>query len=118
MTARFTISLPPSLNNIFRNMAQGGRAKTADYKGWLTAAAWEIKAQRPTPIAGDVAVDLVIERPNAASDLDNRIKPVLDACQTAGVIENDKRVVDLRARWGAVRGCEVKIHPASAGAAA
>lgn len=109
MIARFTIPLPPSLNNIFFNKPHGGRAKTTDYKNWLEATAWEIRSQQPPIIKGEVCIDLLIERPTASSDLDNRIKAALDACQKAGVIENDKRVVELRARWGQIKGCQVTI---------
>lgn len=107
--AKFNLPLPPSLNNIFFNKPHGGRAKTTDYKNWLDTAAWEIRGQRVAPIAGDVRVCIVIERPNKTSDIDNRIKPVLDAMQKAGVIVNDKSVVDVRARWGEVKGCVVNV---------
>ena len=103
------IPLPPSLNNIFFNKPHGGRAKTTDYKNWLDQTAWEIRAQRPPVFKGDVSVDLLIERPNGSSDIDNRIKGVLDALQRAGVIENDKRVVDIRARWAKVTGCDITV---------
>lgn len=112
--ASLVIPLPPSLNNIFFNRPHGGRAKTTAYKNWLDATAWDIRSQRPPVIKGDAQVDLVIERPNAVSDLDNRIKACLDALQKAGVIENDKRVVDLRARWGEVIGCRIIVAEVAA----
>lgn len=109
MIARFTISTPPSLNNMFFNAPRRGRVKTMAYKNWLDETILEIRRQRPGIIAGEVCIDLLIERPTASSDLDNRIKAALDACQKAGVIENDKRVVELRARWGQIKGCQVTI---------
>lgn len=112
MMAKFNLPLPPSLNNIFFNKPHGGRAKTTDYKNWLDTAAWEIRGQRVAVFRGDVRVCIVIGRPNKTSDIDNRIKPVLDAMQKAGVISNDKAVVDIRARWGDVTGCVVSISPA------
>ena len=106
------IPLPPSLNNIFYNRPHGGRGKTTDYKNWRDAAAWEIRSQRPPIIKGEVRVDLTIERPNAASDLDNRIKAVLDSLQAAGVIENDRSVIEIAARWGDVKGCTIVVGSA------
>lgn len=110
--AAFTIPLPPSLNNIFFNRPHGGRSKTTDYKNWLDEAWVAIRQQHVPMISGDVRVDLIIERPNASSDLDNRLKAALDAIQKARVIENDKRVVELWARWGEVKGCQVTVMSA------
>ena len=105
-----TIPLPPSLNNIFFNRPHGGRSKTTEYKNWVELASWEIRKQRPKMIEGDAAIHLTIERPNAQSDLDNRIKAVLDALQKAGVLKNDRQIVDLHAKWGAVVGAVVNIR--------
>jgi crossover junction endodeoxyribonuclease RusA len=116
-TASFTIPLPPSLNNIFANGAGGGRVKTKAYKAWRNAAAWEIKLQRVPLIEGDVVVHLTIERPNAASDIDNRLKPIFDCMQTAGVIKNDRHVVELHAKWGTVQGALVLVATVDAVAA-
>lgn len=115
--ASFTIPLPPSLNNIFFNKPHGGRGKTTEYKNWLDATAWEIKAQRPGFIPGDVRISMIIERPNAASDLDNRIKASLDAIVKAGVIEDDKRVAALMVVWGDVSGARIRIAPVRKAAA-
>lgn len=107
--ASFTIPLPPSLNNIFFNKPHGGRAKTTAYKDWRDAAAWEIRMQRIPIIDGDVVVHITIERPNALSDIDNRLKPIFDCMQMAGVLKNDRQVVELHAKWGAVKGAVVLI---------
>lgn len=112
--ASFTLPIPPSLNNIFFSRPHGGRAKTTDYKNWLETAAWEIRSQRVPTIDGDIRVELVIERPNKSSDIDNRIKPVLDCMQKAGVVSNDKAVVEIRAKWGDVKGCKVTVYTVAA----
>jgi crossover junction endodeoxyribonuclease RusA len=109
VTASFSIPLPPSLNNIFFNKPHGGRAKTTAYKNWLEEAALRIRMQRVPVIEGEVSVHVTIQRPNAQSDLDNRIKAVLDALQKSGVLKNDKQVSELHARWGAVEGATVLV---------
>lgn len=105
----FTMPLPPSLNNIFFNKPHGGRAKTTAYKNWRDLAAWEIRRQKVPVIEGPICIRLMIERPNAQSDLDNRLKPIFDAMQAAGVIKNDKQIVELHALWGDVTGAMVMI---------
>lgn len=110
MIASFTIPMPPSLNNIFFNKPHGGRAKTTEYKNWRDQAAWEIRRQRVPVIDGDVAVQVIIERPNVASDIDNRLKPIFDSMQAAGVIENDRQIVELHAKWGDVKGATVVVR--------
>lgn len=93
-----TIPRPPSLNGIYANRS-GGRLKTSEYKKWREVAAWEIKAQRPKPFIGNITVSLEVGKPRRG-DIDNRIKPVLDALQEAGVIENDSKVDKITAWWG------------------
>ena len=90
MTCRFTLSVPPpSTNNIYH----GRRYKTETYTSWATAAGWEVKAQRPTPVPGRLRVRLEVPfRLNR--DIDN-IKPLLDLAASLGLIENDNRVDEL-----------------------
>lgn len=115
--ASFSLPLPPSLNNIFFNAPKRGRVKTTEYKNWLELCGWEIRKQRVPAVTGEVRVSLIIERPNANSDIDNRIKPVLDALQKAGVLKNDNKVVEIAAKWGEVIGCHVMIFTAEQAAA-
>ena len=112
MIAQFTISLPPSLNNIFFNKPHGGRAKTTAYKNWCEQTAWEIRTQKVPVIEGDVAVHVLIERPNAQSDIDNRLKPIFDAMQKAGVLKNDRQIVELHARWEEIKGAQIVVRAA------
>lgn len=95
----FTLPLPPSTNNLFRNVNGKGRVKTDDYKAWQEAAGWALKAQRPTPIAGPVSISISIYRASKASDLDNRIKAVLDLIVEHSVIDDDRNVQEIFARW-------------------
>lgn len=106
------LATPPSLNNVFRNVPGVGRVRTGDYKRWLTQNGYAVLAQRPEKHKGDVAVHIRVG-PRTRSDLDNRIKPVLDLLVKMQVIEDDSRVTEIRAQWMAGDGCEVEIVPRS-----
>lgn len=106
------IPVPPSTNNLFANVAKRGRVRSERYNAWLRVAGTELNLQRPQPIAGLVSVDLMMKRPNASSDIDNRIKAALDLLVLHRLIEDDKNIVDVRARWGAVDDCIVTVKAA------
>jgi crossover junction endodeoxyribonuclease RusA len=106
------IPVPPSTNNLFANVAKRGRVRSERYNAWLRVAGTELNLQSPQPIAGLVSVDLMMKRPNASSDIDNRIKAALDLLVLHRLIEDDKNIVDVRARWGAVEDCVVTVRAA------
>ena len=106
---------PPSVNAHTRNAPGKGRVKTAAYAAWRKAAAWEIRAQRPAPIAGHYELRAVIQR--TGCDLDNHAKAISDALQGAGVIVNDRLCERLSLEWTddpAAPECVVSIRPAKA----
>ena len=113
MIASFEIPLPPSLNNIFFTAKHGRRVKTTAYKNWRDAAALLIKTKCRMVFQGDVIARVVVERPNKASDLDNRLKPIFDAIQCAGVLKNDNQIVELHAAWGEVEGAAIVLADAA-----
>lgn len=104
------IPVPPSLNHAYANR-KGGRKKTDEYRAWQFEAILRIKSQRPERIHGPVIVDISI--PKQRGDIDNRIKPTLDALVMAKVIDDDRHVEEVRARWvyGAAV-CRVSIKEA------
>lgn len=78
--------LPPSTNSLFYNVA-GGRRKTPKYRAWRQQAALLIDVQRPGRMAGPC--DVAIYLPPFSGDIDNRVKPCLDAAVAAGVLADD-----------------------------
>jgi Holliday junction resolvase RusA-like endonuclease len=57
-----------------------------------------VATQRPGALAGKVAVEIGVRR-ITNSDIDNRIKCVLDLLQTMRVIGNDRDVEKVTAEW-------------------
>lgn len=89
-----TLPLPPSTNKLFANVPGKGRIRTKAYKQWRHDAGWELKAQRPTPVAGNVAVAIHVPQ-SMRGDVDNRLKALLDLLVAHHVIEDDRLVSKL-----------------------
>lgn len=112
MTA--TITVPPSANQMRKaqvvkskttgqNIAR--QSKSGEYKAWLGCAVNEIKSQMKA-IEGPVWVNVRIfggEGFNPQRDIDNCIKPVLDALVRAGILKDDS--------VGYVRHVEANYYP-------
>jgi Holliday junction resolvase RusA-like endonuclease len=79
--------LPPSTNSLFANVVGHGRVKTPKYRAWRQQAALLIDVQRPGRMAGPC--DVTIYLPPFSGDIDNRVKPCLDAAVEAGVLADD-----------------------------
>jgi Holliday junction resolvase RusA-like endonuclease len=91
---------PPSVNNLFLNKGRGGgRVKTRAYREWVSLAAWEIKiAARSGRIEGKFGVLIILGAcPGNAPDLDNMIKPIVDALVSAGVTPDDRELFGVLA---------------------
>jgi len=111
--AYFTIPMPPSMNNIWNHIGDR-RVRTEAYDKWKTEAGWMIRAQKIMAFSNPVSVDIRVERLNGQSDIDNRIKPVLDLLQDLQIIPNDNLVICVRCRWWQTRGgAKVAISEAS-----
>lgn len=114
MTQTFTITPPPSANKLWRYT--GGRPlKSREYRQWMKVAQMEILLQRNagTPaLSGPVEVLISMKRMRKNADLDNRIKPTLDALESGGAIVNDKQIVKLSAEWATHDGCRVTVRAA------
>ena len=79
--------------------------RTKDYMTWRNGETWNVLAQmigRPTSqrgFTGPVFITVAMRRPRANSDLDNRIKGILDLLAHTCVIKNDKDVMGLNMFW-------------------
>ena len=112
-------SLPPSVNASRQIMLRGTRryiGSTAQYRDWIEAASWEIATQRKgRVVAGPALVEIVATPPKGrAPDLDNIIKPTLDALQKGGALANDNLVRKLNVVWAgeaAAPGLSIVLNP-------
>ena len=89
-----TLPLPPSVNELFAEVngydGKPRRVTTAGYKAWQTAAAWSIKAQRlPSLDAARFAVAVRVPV-KMRGDVDNRLKPILDALVSNRLTPDDR----------------------------
>lgn len=114
----FTVRLPvpPSTNSLFVTFKQRGgieRAKTKEYKAWITAAGWALNVQRPQPVKGRVIVNIHVPR-NNRRDLDNHLKALLDLLVGHSLIEDDRKIEHLAISWWddkeAMLDCWASIH--------
>jgi Holliday junction resolvase RusA-like endonuclease len=117
------LPFPPSMNRIWR-IARGkvGRRKpqvylNPRYVAWKRECDAELMISRlglrkDVPIRVPMKLTLTLDGgTKRTGDTDNRIKPVQDWLQRAGVIWDDKLIRDVRAHWGdAKRGCRVTLE--------
>lgn len=95
----FTVPYPPQANHMY-TVARGRKIMSSEYREWKRLAAWNIKAQRPEPILGRYALDIVVPRPDRRGrDIDNLIKPISDAIMAAGIISDDKMAMSICIAW-------------------
>jgi len=102
MKARYRLDhLPPSVNALWRHSKGGKTYRTRDYQTWLNAEGWNLRAQLPSQpkFAGAVFVTAALRRPNATSDIDNRLKGIADLLQHIGAIANDKLIMGWNVFW-------------------
>lgn len=92
---------PPPSANTLRAVSRGRLINSKEYRKWLLDAFWSIRGSTPMPpvIETPCAVSLKFPKLRANADLDNRIKPSLDALQKSGVIKDDKLVIRIMAQW-------------------
>lgn len=102
------LPIPPSMNDYWRpgpnrsrTAAEGSRVMYVTGKGKKyrkeVATEW-LGQRRRTPLSGPLVVRGWIWFERQGSDVDNRIKPLLDALEEAGCFENDVQVADVQLR--------------------
>jgi len=109
-----SLPIPPSVNSMFANVIIRGkqrRVKSKEYTAWKALVAPKLDRQwkASPPIAKPYGVCIRINI-NHQSDIDNRVKPILDALVNAQIIVGDQYVNDCRIiRDRSVEACEVDI---------
>jgi len=118
------LPMPPSVNRIWRrgrNKATGQIVHhiTAVYRKWKQEASAELLRQRVGrrwhTIMSTFKLQLVINRQKLRknADIDNRTKATLDWAQEVGVIDDDKRCIEILIKFGeAPLGVRVTFTPA------
>ena len=98
----FTLTAPPSANALFVAIGRR-RVKSKEYVAWTRLAGGELMVQRVKPVRGPVNLCFYVAE-NARRDLDNYIKPMIDALVAAGIIEGDgcKIVRSIAAEWNSI----------------
>jgi len=109
----FHLPYPPSVNSLYANRPGIGRVKSERYRTWERAANNMLLAQTRKPFAGNVAVDIQIEKiDHRRRDVANLEKTPLDILKGIAY-EDDSQVTDLRIRWSDVKDCVVTIRGVS-----
>jgi crossover junction endodeoxyribonuclease RusA len=90
------LPFPPTANHMWKVTRQGHVYLTDEGKQFKIKVAEVLAKQKVKKIDGEVAVTIKVFRPRRQGDLDNRIKPTLDALKNIA-FEDDKHVVELHA---------------------
>jgi len=93
-----SLPLPPSVNNMFVTVAGKGRVRSQGYCRWHKQAFDEMHLQRPGKVDGPFCVTIRAGRIRRRSDIDNRIKGILDLLN--GIVTgDDAQCESIAARW-------------------
>lgn len=104
-----TVPVPPSVNQLYKNVPKIGRVKTKHYVNWMHEAGWKLKLQRPGRIGGAVMMIVSVEHSWDRGDIDNRVKPLFDLLVRHNVIDDDSKVVGFSVAWAPARDDEARV---------
>lgn len=115
-SATYKLPVPPGVNNLYPTNANGQRFKSQEYTIWQTQAAWELRQQKASPIVGPVEIAIVVREPKRKTDIDGKIKAILDTLVKVGVIDEDHNGVvrKVSAAWGDIDRASVEIRSVAA----
>lgn len=91
---------PPSVNRIWRN-GRGQTYLSKDAIAFYQLARLTVRARVPSDWPF-YRVDIIVEPRTRAGDVDNKIKPTLDALTKAGFWKDDDRVAFVSCRFGKI----------------
>lgn len=95
----FTMPMPPSTNHLFKNIPGKGRVKTDHYEDFTRRGIVAIRQQHIKKISGYVLLVIGVERASKTSDIDNRLKALLDTITLAGIIDDDRFITGFAISW-------------------
>jgi len=99
----FRLSWPPSVNHSFRSATNRRFVHNSKARQWRLDAATEAMIQRVPRerLMGSLSIEILAIPPDRrVRDLDNLLKPTLDALTAAGIIADDRFVDEIRIRRG------------------
>ena len=91
------LPFPPSINHYYRNVVVNRRPQTLiSAEGRSYHYAVQAAIGRASPMVDHLAVTIWVWMPDARTrDIDNLLKPLLDACTRAGLWRDDSQVKSL-----------------------
>ena len=110
---KITLSLPPSVNRLWRTSKTGGMHRSPQYTTWRAIALWQVAVQiKGKGIAGKYKATFCFVRPDKRRrDLDNLLKAAMDVMVSAKAVESDHLCEWLEARWvDAGPECEITLE--------
>lgn len=94
---------PPSANVIWRRNPNSNKPFfSPTYKKFKDLVAWKCMNLKMPKEWKFCSVELVVHLKKRVGDIDNRIKPTLDALTRAGFWDDDKCVAEVHARFGRI----------------
>lgn len=103
-----SLPMPPSTNNLFATV-NGRRVVSRDYNMWRKTAYELLRLFKGKPIEKPYGVHIRLDL-NHKSDIDNRVKPILDALVASETICGDQWVNTIRVdRDHSVNECQVEV---------
>jgi Holliday junction resolvase RusA-like endonuclease len=98
-----TLPLPPSVNVMYRSVYRSGRIRVVVSKAGraFRHACYPLLKDYRKPFTGEIALSCVFYFKTKRSDLDNRLKALLDVLETNefgfGLFDNDIQIMELHA---------------------